>query len=549
MRCRKLFLIAAILLSSCNISLPTGSKATPTPAEAERTSEPTTTLNATAPSTGTETGAPAGIESPGATATGTLPAPMLSLSIIRMFDPSNGWSMDSQHVYRTENSGVTWVDVTPTGFGEVSLQPTAYFLDINHGWVTDTEASDISESGRLFRTEDGGLSWTTSSFTLGGGLLRFVDAQKGWMMSDLGRATGKNAIAVSVTSNGGATWQRVYHNDPTQSGAGTSPPLGGQKNGFTALTAQKAWIGGATNEPGTVYLYRTTNGGRAWTKQNVPLPADSQDSFFTTEGPVFLSGNEGFLPVIFSGASLQMLFYDTRDGGTTWTLTPGSIPSGRLVDFVSITDGFAWGDKLYVTHDGAQNWTPVDTVPDFGESLAALDFVDGTNGWALVRDVDIYSFLLYATTDGGQNWTKLNPVATSIRTAKTTVYLTLVGDNGQNGDKIGCDDSLVPVEVAVAPSGKDQVAVAVDALLGIRARDYEGKYNGLYLSNLQFVKSSATGNRIIVYLSGQVVSGGECDDPRIIGQIRKTVAQFGFQDITVLVGGRKLEDILSLKGK
>jgi len=107
----------------------------------------------------------------------------------------------------------------------------------------------------------------------------------------------------------------------------------------------------------------------------------------------------------------------------------------------------------------------------------------------------------------------------------------------------------VPVDVDVAPSDKDQVQVALEALFGVHVQNFEGKYNGLYLANLQFVKSTVSDKTIVVYLSGQVGSGGECDDPRIIGQIRKTISQFGFQDITVLVGGRKLEDLLALKGK
>ena len=81
-------------------------------------------------------------------------------------------------------------------------------------------------AGLLYRTSDGGLSWTTYPVPFGGGALVFTDESNGWMMASLGVGAGSMGVSIYRTSDGGATWTQAYTNDPNLANAGDSLPLG-----------------------------------------------------------------------------------------------------------------------------------------------------------------------------------------------------------------------------------------------------------------------------------------------------------------------------------
>jgi len=57
---------------------------------------------------------------------------------------------------------------------------------------------------------------------------------------------------------------------------------------------------------------------------------------------------------------------------------------------------------------------------------------------------------------------------------------------------------------------------------------YEGTglYNALYQSHLTIDTLEITNGHVDVHLSGEVVTGGVCDSPRFISQVRETILQF-----------------------
>ena len=118
---------------------------------------------------------------------------------------------------------------------------------------------------------------------------------------------------------------------------------------------------------------------------------------------------------------------------------------------------------------------------------------------------------------------------------------------------IGCGDYLVPVGRGdLPPTTTDrQIAYALLGLFSIREQFYgqSGLYNPLYRSNLgvQSVTIDANGHATIS-LSGDLVLGGECDSPRVQAQIEETALQFAITDVTVLLNGQPLADVLSGRG-
>jgi hypothetical protein len=93
---------------------------------------------------------------------------------------------------------------------------------------------------------------------------------------------------------------------------------------------------------------------------------------------------------------------------------------------------------------------------------------------------------------------------------------------------------------------------ALEALLSVKDQYYgqSGLYNALYQSDLQ-VESINLDNsgKAVVYLTGSLKMGGECDTPRVQAQLEQTVLQFPtVTEVAIFINGKPLSDVLSLKG-
>jgi len=131
------------------------------------------------------------------------------------------------------------------------------------------------------------------------------------------------------------------------------------------------------------------------------------------------------------------------------------------------------------------------------------------------------------------------------------IFLIALEDNGQSGKKIGCDDSVVPVQVTI-PATQSVLRAALEALLSLKDQFYgqSGLYNALYQSNLQVEGVKIEGGKAVINLSGTLMLGGVCDNPRVEAQIEETALQFAtVSEVAVFVNGKPLEEILSLKGQ
>ncbi len=129
------------------------------------------------------------------------------------------------------------------------------------------------------------------------------------------------------------------------------------------------------------------------------------------------------------------------------------------------------------------------------------------------------------------------------------IYLIAVGDNGISGDLIGCGDSAVAVQVQIAPT-QGVLKAALQALLAIKTKDYgeSGLYNVLYQSTLQLDSVKIENGTALVYLSGSLLLGGVCDNPRVEAELTRTALQFStVQQVSIFINNKPLKDVLSLK--
>lgn len=330
-----------------------------------------------------------------------------ALVSVRFLNEIDGWGVTETQIVRTNDGGITWFNVTPPNLREVGYSVEIDVLDNNHIWVQKADADKYPNGGFLYRTSDGGLTWTESTTPFSGGDMDFLDANNGWILADLGVGAGSMGISIFQTSDGGATWEQKFTNDPNLSGAGDSLPLGGLKNGLVPLNLQTAWVYGVVYSPGTVYLYRTADGGENWSPVSIELPANAEnfEVGIDRDQMKFVSATEGFMVLRMVGDSTQTAVYTTRDSGNTWTLSPTLIPNGGASDFLSSEEAVIYnGEQFYVTRDAARTWTIIPPDIKFGETFAGMDFVNTRSGWVIALDPTNNQRTLYRTGDGGATW-------------------------------------------------------------------------------------------------------------------------------------------------
>jgi LysM repeat protein len=126
------------------------------------------------------------------------------------------------------------------------------------------------------------------------------------------------------------------------------------------------------------------------------------------------------------------------------------------------------------------------------------------------------------------------------------IYLVAIGDNGASGPVIGCQDSLIPVTTQFAPTVAPMTA-AYQNLLSLKTAYFgeSGLYNALYQSNLTLQAINIQNRQALVYLSGNVVSSGVCDAPRIHAQLRQVALQYSTVDsVAVFINNVPMENVV-----
>ncbi|MFL4474987.1 hypothetical protein ACIPVK_13400 [Paeniglutamicibacter sp. MACA_103] len=130
-----------------------------------------------------------------------------------------------------------------------------------------------------------------------------------------------------------------------------------------------------------------------------------------------------------------------------------------------------------------------------------------------------------------------------------TIFYVALGDQGQAGPMIGCGDSIVATETGPVIYAS-QVEASMSDLLENKdtVHGESGLMNALAGSNLSYVSSSVWGDTVTVELTGDLSSGGICDDPRIIAQLSYTaMVAAGSGEAKILVDGTDITDKLSQK--
>ncbi|MBA3344947.1 MAG: hypothetical protein H0T44_06540 [Gemmatimonadales bacterium] len=212
-----------------------------------------------------------------------------------------------------------------------------------------------------------------------------------------------------VSADGGATWTAG-----TVAGADTL-----QFRDLHAISRDTAWLMSAG--PGSASrIYRTNNGGRSWTTQQVNRHPEGFYDCFAFWSPT--------RAIVFSDqVGGRTLLLETRDGESWSEVSPSRVPQpvGKEAGFAAsgtcvtthgdrlgwIATGAGSVGRVLRTSDGGETWaaaaTPVAAGPSAG--LTAVAFRDAKHGVALGGDVAQPGGTgdnVAVTDDGGRTWRK-----------------------------------------------------------------------------------------------------------------------------------------------
>jgi photosystem II stability/assembly factor-like uncharacterized protein len=345
-----------------------------------------------------------------------------ALSSIHMLDTQTGWAMTVKgHIIRTLDGGVHWKNVTPHYPSTAGQQKVvADFFTASITWVAVSQtAADGTSTVVIFRTTDGGQTWQQTTIQQTSPIFQqtspifqvtFLDAQHGWMLSKQLDHASAEAVTIFRTTDGGKTW--TVASSALASSIDTPPPghlpFGGDKAGLGFLDAMTGWTTGAFPLNGYVFLYVTHDGGATWNRQLFPFSPGQAATQIVTGPPRFFTATDGILPVSFVTESTSSLaLYVTHDGGITWKSTTPLAASATISDFIDMNHGWASdGTLLYGTSDGGQHWSSLSPGGSF-QHVTQLDFVSSNIAWAISAPASNAPTLL-KTEDGGHTWTVIS---------------------------------------------------------------------------------------------------------------------------------------------
>jgi photosystem II stability/assembly factor-like uncharacterized protein len=264
-------------------------------------------------------------------------------------------------VLHTSDGGEHWMRDTIRGASALDLRAIAATSG------TTAHAISIADSSRIYRTTDGGRTWSRRwSATRKGTFLdaiQFWDAQHGIAMSD--PVDGR--FLLLTTSDGGDSWQEI----PADRIPAAIEGEGGFAASGTCLAvwgSSHVWI--ASGGAATARVYHSADRGRTWTVSDAPLRA----------------GNA-------SAGNFSIAFRDARHGA----IVGGDYQQPALA-----------GRNVALTTDGGATWTLVDSASAPAGYRSAVAFVPGTRGRTLVA-VGLTG--TDESRDGGMTWTHVDSTA------------------------------------------------------------------------------------------------------------------------------------------
>jgi len=325
-----------------------------------------------------------------------------------VFVGGEGWAtnLDQTIIYNTRNFGEHWLKVTPPGLnspdnaGSISLA----FPNGSLAWVCQ---SKIESPAILHVTKDSGQTWVSYDLDFPCGNMAFISAQEGMIVSDLGVGAGSQYVSIHSTSDAGATWTEVFKHDPS-SMDDRGLPSSGIKHVFSLLSKDIALIGGSRPMPGSLYLFRTVDGGTSWNQVGCDGLPDAENSELDPMDILRISNTEVIVPIrayLENGQMVTHFCVSTNSGESFEFLS--SLENVEFTDFGSLTHGLAYGQgKMMQTSDGGMTWNDVTSGLPIGLTPVSLHMMNENVGYltTTISPDTLLENRVFMTANNGNDW-------------------------------------------------------------------------------------------------------------------------------------------------
>jgi photosystem II stability/assembly factor-like uncharacterized protein len=267
-------------------------------------------------------------------------------------------------------------------------------------------------AGKLYRTTDGGGSWTKVAERPGTFIraLGFIDERTGFI-GNVGTNYYPGVTDTQPlyrTDDGGVTWTPVMAAGIQQVAGICGIDILPVTRVFQGERRQTHIIHAAGRVGGPAMILKSLDGGTSWTVQDLSAQAGMILDI------KFLDARNGFIAAATNSdleqAEAQIL--RTADGGRTWT---PAYRSGRRFENVwkmswpSARVGYATVQSydpspantrrvIIKTTDGGRSWRELPLVDLAGTQEFGIGFIDERRGWVGTRERG------YETADGGRSW-------------------------------------------------------------------------------------------------------------------------------------------------
>lgn len=268
-------------------------------------------------------------------------------------DPLFGWACGySGKTIRTTDGGISWIGSTILNG---AMLESIHFVSPSIGYTSGPDG--------IFKSIDGGATWTSISNGLGGGLWGLY-----FLSEDYGIAIGGGCDTnqrFNITTNGGTTWSTSQYSVPN--------------TGLTDVILLSDGVGFASSSG---RIWKSLDSGRTWN-----IAATTGDVGWQEE-ITFVNGSMA-VPTAgdncTGGTNGSLRF--SIDSGLTWRTF--NVPTNMFGTFVldSVTAwGCGLGGAIYYTENAGISWH----LKNCGIGTADLDdvfFVEGNNGWVVGNGV------------------------------------------------------------------------------------------------------------------------------------------------------------------
>lgn len=268
-----------------------------------------------------------------------------------------GWAANGYYagVYKTTDGGLNWVQqATNSSLGSNNYLRNIEFLDENIGFLGTL-------NGRFFKTLDGGTTWNLVTIMPNPVAVCGLDCVGTTTVYGCGAYFSPAFIIKSTDS--GMTWQYI--------------DMSAYANGLVEVlfTDETTGYASGSSNSGAVVL-KTTDGGTTWTTLfNSTIAGE-----YVWKLQVLPSDNNTIFGAIESVAPNSGKLLKSIDAGVTWLTKNFPDPDVQAVGFIDQNHGFMGGHDtgFYETFDGGITWTNT----TIGSNLNRIFFINDNLAYA-----------------------------------------------------------------------------------------------------------------------------------------------------------------------